>query len=163
MKKTFTIILGLIGISCLFTSCFGLFGKKAEPKTCAMVMEKSNNSYDISEEAAEQVFGQLEEVISQRPDLRVIDRTKFETVKNELAFQQSDWSNKEKTAEIGRALNADMICFVTIYKDAYKVEFLNVNTVQKRTYNGKISVNLITKSVTAKGLKGLKTLNIKGL
>ena len=56
-----------------------------------------------------------------------------------------------------------MICFVTIYKDAYKVEFLNVNTVQKRTYNGKISVNLITKSVTAKGLQGLKTLNIKGL
>lgn len=161
MKTFGKLFIGIVVVSTFFTSC--LFGKKIEPKTCAMVMEKSNNSYDISDEAAEQIFGQLEEVISQRSDLRVIDRTKFETVKNELAFQQSDWSNKEKTAEIGKALNADMICFVTIYKDAYKVEFLNVNTVQKRTYNGKISVNLITKSVTAKGLKGLKKLNIKGL
>ena len=160
MQKKIKTFFGFITIICLFTSCFS---KKIEPRTCAMVMEKSVNSYDISDETAEQIFGQLEEVISQRPDLRVIDRTKFETVKNELAFQQSDWSNKEKTAEIGKALNADMICFVTIYKDAYKVEFLNVNTVQKRTYNGKISVNFITKSVTVKGLKGLKKLNIKGL
>ena len=88
----------------------------------------------------QKIFAQIEEVVSQRTDLRLIDRERTDQVKKELAFQQSDWSSKIKTAKIGDALNAVLICLVTIYSDSYKVEFLNVKSWQKRTYNGKVSV-----------------------
>ena len=103
-------------------------------------------------------------MVSQRTDLRLIDRERTDQVKKELAFQQSDWSSKIKTAKIGDALNAVLICLVTIYSDSYKVEFLNVKSWQKRTYNGKVSVGFFSGSVKkVKGLKGLKKLNLKGL
>lgn len=133
------------------------------PTTCVMVMEKSSTTTELSPDMVELIFGQIEQVISQRPDLRIIDRTRFETVKQELAFQQSDWSNKEKTAEIGKALNADLICFVTIYKSGYKVEFLNVNTVQKITYIGKFGSTLVSDDIKVGNLSGLERLDISKL
>ncbi|MGP1594992.1 MAG: CsgG/HfaB family protein, partial [Treponema sp.] len=41
--------------------------------------------------------------------VRVIDRANFDKVMKELNFQTSDWSNSEKTAKLGKALNAKFI------------------------------------------------------
>lgn len=162
MKKISNLKFFVLLILSIMSLCMISCGRNQNviPTTCAMVMEKSSTTSELTDETAEQVFSQIEEVISQREDLRIIDRTRFESVKEELAFQQSDLSNKQKTAEIGKALNADLICFVTIYKAAYKVEFLNVNTVQKITYNGRFGLGWISKNIKTKDLRGLRKLNV---
>lgn len=160
-KNLSVLILLLITIS-MFTSCF----KKEEPKelkACAMVMEKPNNSKDVTDEITEMVFGQIEEAITQRNDLRVIDRNRFDKVREEMQFQQTDWASSEKTADLGKALNADFICIVTIYKDSYKVEFLNVNSVQKKTCLGRYSTSFISKDVKVKDLDKLIKLDLHDL
>ena len=132
----------LFTLVCVAVSVLNVTGcssKNRTPVGCAITVEINPNS-SISSESAEQIFAQIEEVVSQRTDLRLIDRERTDQVKKELAFQQSDWSSKIKTAKIGDALNAVLICLVTIYGDSYKVEFLNVKSWQKRTYNGKVSV-----------------------
>lgn len=162
MKGIVALLLCLAAVWFVFIGRFEI-NKKAEPRACAMAMEKSSDSFDISDDEAEQIFGQLEQVLSQRRDLKVIDRTKIDYLKREEGFQQSDWASPEKTAEIGKVLGVNIICVITIYDSSYKVEFSNVNTLQKRTYNGKVSKNFITKSISVKGLKGLKKLNIKDI
>ena len=39
----------------------------------------------------------------------VVDRNSFEKIKAEVNFQSSEWSNTEKVAELGRALNASQV------------------------------------------------------
>ena len=39
----------------------------------------------------------------------VVDRDSFDKIKKELSFQASDWSNSNKVAELGRALNANQV------------------------------------------------------
>jgi formylglycine-generating enzyme required for sulfatase activity len=41
--------------------------------------------------------------------VRVVDRASFDNIIEEMRFQQSDWSDREKTAALGRAANADYI------------------------------------------------------
>jgi len=41
--------------------------------------------------------------------VKIVDRANFDKVMKELNFQSSDWSNSEKTAKLGQALNAKFI------------------------------------------------------
>ena len=41
--------------------------------------------------------------------VKIVDRANFDKVMKELNFQSSDWSNSEKTAKLGKALNAKFI------------------------------------------------------
>ena len=41
--------------------------------------------------------------------MKIVDRTNFDKIMKELNFQSSDWSNSEKTAKLGQALNARFI------------------------------------------------------
>lgn len=41
--------------------------------------------------------------------VRIVDRANFDKIMKELNFQSSDWSNSEKTAKLGKALNAKFI------------------------------------------------------
>ena len=131
MKKNIFIILSLLAF--LFTGC------TVKTKTVAMVFEERDGSVSTESINGLNVYFQIEEVLSNRPDLKVIDRSKVDTVLQEQAFQQSDWSDGVKSAELGRALNADVIAFIVVYSDFYIVEFLNVNTFQKTTFRSEIS------------------------
>ncbi len=44
----------------------------------------------------------------------VVDRNSFDKIKKELSFQASDWSNSDKVAELGKALNANQVVVGTI-------------------------------------------------
>ena len=39
----------------------------------------------------------------------IVDRSSFDKIKKELSFQDSDWSDSNKVAEMGRALNASQV------------------------------------------------------
>jgi len=62
----------------------------------------------------------------------VVDRKSFDKIKKELSFQESDWSDSNKVAELGRALNANEIIVGELSKRKDKiflmVKVLDVNT-----------------------------------
>jgi len=39
----------------------------------------------------------------------VVDRNSFDKIKTQLSFQSSDWSNADKVAQLGKALNANHV------------------------------------------------------
>ena len=75
--------------------------------------------------------------------VKIVDRANFDKVMKELNFQNSDWSNSEKTAKLGQALNARFISFGKIMKLG-------------KNYNISVSVIDITTSefVAARNIRG---------
>ena len=152
----------LLTVIFLATNCSGNNVKSS--KTCAMVLNESKNTQDVTTITTEYVFGKIEEILSQRKDLKIIDRSKVDAVKKEHAEAMSDWaSDSEKVAVIGHQLGAELICFVSVYKDSYKVEFLHVNTFQKRTFTGNYSTEFFSDRVKVKSLKDLSKLKLDDL
>lgn len=86
-------------------------------------------------------YDEIEAVLSSRKDLRLVDRNRIQDVIKEHEFALSSWSDTEKTAEIGKALNCDTLIFlesdeffpVQYYPvQTVKVEFFDVNTFTKK-------------------------------
>lgn len=88
-------------------------------------------------------YDEIEAVLSSRKDLRLVDRNRIQDVIKEHEFALSAWSDTEKTAEIGKALNCDTLIFLEsdeifpVQNDyspiqTVKVEFLDVNTFAKK-------------------------------
>lgn len=42
-------------------------------------------------------------------DFKIVDRANFDKIMTEMKFQSTDWSNQEKTAQLGKALSANYI------------------------------------------------------
>ena len=65
---------------------------------------------------------------------RVVDRNSFDKIKAQHAFQTSDWSNSDKIAQLGKALNANMVITGQLmsFKGTLVATFrmLDVNTVE---------------------------------
>lgn len=72
-----------------------------------------------------------------------IDRSKIAQIEKEHAFQLSDWSNEKKTAEIGQALNANVLLFLENFsylKDnggeyRFKANFVDINSMQTTSHS----------------------------
>ena len=62
----------------------------------------------------------------------IVDRSSFDKIKKELSFQDSDWSDSNKVAELGKALNANQVATGQLTKRRNKVvltvKILDVNT-----------------------------------
>lgn len=67
--------------------------------------------------------------------VRVADRANFDKIIAEMRFQLSDWSNDQKTVQLGRALNAEYIIHGQFMKmgNTYLMTatMLNINTAQR--------------------------------
>lgn len=164
MKRLALKYLYALFILTFLSTLIGCYETEVKAKTCAMVLNESLNTQDVTTITTEYVFGKIEEVLTQRADLKIIDRSKVSAVKKEHAEAMSDWSaDSEKIAVIGHQLGAELLCFVSVYNDSYKVEFLHVNTFQKRTFNGNYSKELFSNRVKVKSLKDLAKLNLNDL
>lgn len=64
----------------------------------------------------------------------VVDRNSFDKIKAQHAFQTSDWSNSDKIAQLGKALNANLVVVGQLmsFKGSLVATFrmLDVNTVE---------------------------------
>ena len=62
----------------------------------------------------------------------VVDRNSFDKIKEQLKFQSSDWSNADKVAQLGKALNANHVVVGQILKFKEKfivtIKIIDVNT-----------------------------------
>lgn len=71
-----------------------------------------------------------------------LDRSKISQIEKEHKFQLGDWSNNKKTAEVGKALNANILLFLNkfTYVDAgsgqyrFEAKFVDVNTMQSTSF-----------------------------
>ena len=64
--------------------------------------------------------------------ITVVDRVNFEKIKEQMKFELSDWSNNEKIAQLGKALNANLVLCGQVRtvgnKISLNVRVINVNT-----------------------------------
>lgn len=71
-----------------------------------------------------------------------LDRSKISQIEKEHKFQLGDWSNNKKTAEVGKALNANILLFLDkfTYVDSgsgqyrFEAKFVDVNTMQSSSF-----------------------------
>mgnify|MGYP004547606165 CR=1 FL=1 len=71
-----------------------------------------------------------------------LDRSKISQIEKEHKFQLGDWSNDKKTAEVGKALNANILLFLDkfTYVDSgsgqyrFVAKFVDVNTMQSSSF-----------------------------
>ncbi|MCL1931673.1 MAG: hypothetical protein FWF55_07645 [Treponema sp.] len=67
-------------------------------------------------------------------DMNVVDRVSFDKIMAEMKFQTSDWSNSQKTAALGRVMNAENIIRGQLMKMGdtiyWTATMLDVNTAQ---------------------------------
>ncbi len=63
----------------------------------------------VTQDEAEAITELYISELIQANKVKIVDRSNFDKVLKELNFQNSDWSNSEKTAKLGRALNARFI------------------------------------------------------
>jgi TolB-like protein len=67
------------------------------------------NGRGVSVESANTITNLVIGRLADNSMVRVVDRASFDKILAEMKFQQSDWSNSEKTAALGKATNADYI------------------------------------------------------
>jgi TolB-like protein len=67
--------------------------------------------------------------------VKVADRANFDRILAEMQFQLSDWSNDQKTAQLGRAINAEYIIYGQFMKMGtmfyLTATMLDINTAQR--------------------------------
>ena len=158
-KFLFLLILAVLAIFA-FTGCSEEQGTKI---SCAMVLRGDEEKFNDPNSVESLVFDEIEQILSNRKDLCVVDLGKESDVKKQHAFEQSDWSSQEKVAVIGKAKNAELVCIVSVLENTYKVEFVHVSTLQKKTHKGDYSKKLFSKRVTVKRLGELKNFSLKDM
>jgi hypothetical protein len=136
MKKTVFVILALFAITGLF----------AQERIAIFPFEDRNNVYTKDE--LDSFYVQFSNEFRNKTDDRrftVIPRDDLEKIINmEAKFQLSDYSSKEKTAEMNRVLNAQQILYCLILKVNNEIHI----TVSRRSFP-ELSV-----------LRGGKTINV---
>jgi hypothetical protein len=77
----------------------------------------------------------------ERGKFRIVDTTQIDRIITQHNFEMSDWSDSDKIAEVGKALNADIICITILGGNQLQlsssraslmisVTFLDVNTME---------------------------------
>jgi TolB-like protein len=72
--------------------------------------------------------------LAKQGGVRVVDRTSLDRVITEMRFQTSDWSNSQKTAQLGAALNAEFLVRGQVNQLGQQVSFaltaLDIKTLE---------------------------------
>lgn len=84
----------------------------------------------------------FENKVDELTGVSFLDRSKISQIEKEHKFQLGDWSNNKKTAEVGKALNANILLFLDkfTYVDAgsgqyrFEAKFVDVNTMQSSSF-----------------------------
>ena len=103
---------------------------KGKPTIVVIPFDAKN----IEQNDANVLFEVFTNEIAGTGKFKVVDRTKVDFIKKQHEFQNSDWSNDEKVAKLGNALNANIVVTGQLmpFKDKIVVSFrmLDVNTME---------------------------------
>jgi len=119
-----------------------VFGQTNVP--AIVVSTFSARGQAVSADDAESITELFIAELANQSGVRVVDRTSIERVVNEMRFQTSDWSNPQKTAQLGTALNAEYLVRgqinqlgqqISIALTALDIKTLEVVSSTTRTFN----------------------------
>lgn len=88
----------------------------------------------VSSEEAEAITELFISELVATGKVNIVDRANFDKVIEEMKFQSSDWSNSEKTAALGNAVNANMVVRGQIIKLGSKM-YLSSTIIDVKTAN----------------------------
>ena len=84
-----------------------VFGQANVP--AIVVSTFSTRGQAVTADDAESITELFMAELAKQSGVRVVDRTSLDRVVAEMRFQTSDWSNSQKTAQLGAALNAEFL------------------------------------------------------
>lgn len=107
----------------------GLFGTKDNSVERLTILESCITDFQNS--------------IDSKTGVSFLDRSKISQIEKEHKFQLGDWSNNKKTAEVGKALNANILLFLDKFgfidngsgEYRFEAKFVDINTMQSTSYN----------------------------
>ena len=107
----------------------GLFGTKDNSVERLTILESCITDFQNS--------------IDSKTGVSFLDRSKISQIEKEHKFQLGDWSNNKKTAEVGKALNANIVLFLDKFgfidngsgEYRFEAKFVDINTMQSTSYN----------------------------
>ena len=88
----------------------------------------------VSSEEAEAITELFISELVATGKVNIVDRANFDKIIKEMKFQSSDWSNSEKTAALGNAVNANMVVRGQIIKLGSKM-YLSSSIIDVKTAN----------------------------
>ena len=122
MKKIIVCVLSLC-------ACVGLFAQQPTVAVAAFDVQGG-----ISVDEANVVYELFITELVSTGAVRVLDRYNLDKIMAEMKFQATDWSDRQKTASLGRALNANIIIRGRLMKMGgtiyWTATMLNINTAQ---------------------------------
>ena len=126
MRKLTLILAVLLCVASILTAQ----ETKGKPTIVVIPFDAKN----IEQNDANVLFEVFTNEIAGTGKFKVVDRTKVDFIKKQHEFQNSDWSNDEKVAKLGNALNANIVVTGQLmpFKDKIVVSFrmLDVNTME---------------------------------
>ena len=107
----------------------GLFGTKDNSVERLTILESCITDFQNS--------------VDSKTGVSFLDRSKISQIEKEHKFQLGDWSNDKKTAEVGKALNANILLFLDKFgfidngsgEYRFEAKFVDINTMQSTSYN----------------------------
>lgn len=129
MKTKITIL--LLVFTALFCSA-ALAQEQESQKTVAVVVPFDSSG--VPQEEVDVVYRMFLSEFVRTGKCIVVDRSKFDKIKAQQNFQLSDWSNNDKVAKLGKALNANVVVTGQAMKFRAQVMFiaqiLDVNSTE---------------------------------
>lgn len=123
MKKLFAVIIMATGM---------IFTLSAERRLAVATFDISGNA--VTKDEAEAITELYITELVTTEKVKVVDRMNFDKILKEMNFQNSDWSDKEKTAELGKVANADLIARGQIIKLGSKM-YLSTTIIDVKSAN----------------------------
>lgn len=115
----------------LMLLCLGnLFSQTAKPTIVVIPFDVKG----VSEDEADVLFEVFQSEFANIGKAKIVDRSSLEKIKKQQEFQTSDWSNTDKVAEMGKALNASMVVTgqIMMFKSnlVTTIKLIDVNTTE---------------------------------
>lgn len=126
--------------------CVPLCAQSAGRKPTVVIVPFEAKGSGIGQDDCDIVTESFESEYARTGNAVVVNRSTLKKIQTEQAFQNSDWSNNDKTAKLGEALNAQQIVSgqLRLYSDLL---FVTVQVQDIKTLAVLASVNVRTKSI----------------
>lgn len=117
-------------ILALLFAAIGCFAQKTQKRMAVATFDITGGAV-TSEEADAITELYISELVG-TGKVTVVDRANFDKIVKEMKFQSSDWSDKDKTAALGSAINANIIARGQVIKLGSKL-YLSTTVIDART------------------------------
>lgn len=118
---------------CIVSAVFAaLIGAVLVAQTKPVVVVAPFDTKGVAQDEAEVITELFTAEYANTGSASVVDRNSFDKIKTQLSFQSSDWSNADKVAQLGKALNANHVVVGQLLKFrsqiAVTIKIIDVNT-----------------------------------